>query len=240
MKKIKFVANRPWLKKDDISVPEPILRTLPKWYTQASRFLKDSNGNFLKDPQGGKFPDWKACPAIYDIMGTGYVYKTPCDMHVTEENGIPKITIDSNINKTFIQPRQPMNNFKVPEGYYDHHFAWVGQWGVELPKGYSAIYIHPANRFELPFISTSGIIDNDNVILPGSLPFFIVKGFTGTIPAGTPFIQIIPFKREDWKSELVFEDPKKMAANNYANSLKYRRTNGGVYQTDVWQRRKYE
>lgn len=240
MKKIKFISNRPWLSKDSINVPEPILKTLPEWYRKADRFLKDDNGNYYTAPDGGKVSGWKSCPAIYDIMGTGYVYKTPCDIEVYEENGLPKIKIQNKIDESFIQERPPMQDFVVPHGYHEHHFAWWIDWAVELPKGYSAIYTHPLNRFELPFLSTSGVIDNDSVTLPGTMPFFIAKGFTGIIPAGTPFSQIIPFKRENWESEIVIENPNIMGVKNFQNSLKYRKPNGGIYQNEVWQRRKYD
>lgn len=240
MKRVKFWSNRPWQTKDSINVPEPAIKTLPEWYLNADRFFKDPNGDYYIGEDGGKIPNWKACPAIYDVMGSGYVYKTPCDIHVYEENGIPKIRIDDEQNKTFVQERPPMQQFQVPMGYHEHHFAWWIDWGMELPKGYSALYIHPMNRFELPFLSTSGIIDNDNVNLPGTMPFFIPKGFTGTIPAGTPFTQVIPFKREDWDSEVIIEDPYKMHMKNYENAMKYRKPNGGIYQKEVWQRRKYE
>lgn len=102
-----------------------------------------------------------------------------------------------------------MPQFIHPQGYYQEHFAWYPDWAVELPEGYSALYTHPLNRFDLPFFMTIGIIDNDKVNLPGTMPFFIAKGFEGTIPAGTPYAQIIPFKREDWKSEIIVEDIKK-------------------------------
>jgi hypothetical protein len=89
-------------------------------------------------------------------------------------------------------------------------------------------------------MNTSGIIDNDKVHLPGTMPFFILEGWTGVIPAGTPYAQIIPFKREDWKSEIVIENPAMLESKNMANSFKYRKINGGIYLNDVWERRKYE
>jgi hypothetical protein len=96
------------------------------------------------------------------------------------------------------------------------------------------------NRFDLPFINTVGIIDNDKINLSGSLPFFLQQGFTGTIPAGTPYVQIFPFKREDWQSEIVIEDPKILHIKNYKNSKKYRVKDGGVYKNEVWEKRTYE
>jgi hypothetical protein len=134
-----------------------------------------------------------------------------------------------------------MPQFPHPRAYHAKHFAWWADWAVELPEGYSALYTHPLNRFELPFLTTSGIVDNDKVHLPGTMPFFWLKGVRGILPAGTPYAQIIPFKREHWESEVhVSSDTEAMIAKNKANSAKYRKPDGGVYQREVWERRKYQ
>lgn len=240
---IKFVKNRPWLTLESDSTPKPTIKTIPDWYRKADRFaINPATDEHWIDPfVGGKVPTWKACPAIFDIMGTGYVYRTPCDIEVKEENGIPVLNVVDRRNKDFVQVRPPMPQFISPQGYYEHHFAWWADWAVELPEGYSALYTQPFNRFELPFMTTSGIIDNDKVHLPGTMPFFIVKGFTGVIPAGTPYAQILPFKRENWVSEI--EDKlshQELYEKNAKNSQKYRVPDGGVYQKEVWERRTYE
>jgi hypothetical protein len=112
---------------------------------------------------------------------------------------------------------------------------------VELPEGYSALYTQPFNRFELPFLTTSGIVDNDKVHLPGTMPFFVLKGVAGILPAGTPYAQIIPFKREHWESEVdVSLAQAEMSAKNRRNSERYRKPDGGIYLNEVWERRKYK
>lgn len=242
--KAKFVVNRPWLNDSSPSKPGPAIKTIPDWYRNADRFaMNPMTGKAWEMPNnGGKVPTWKACPAVYDIMGSGYMYKTPCDIEFYEDSSgnIHAKVLDEK-NKDFIQDRMPMPQFEHPTGYHQKHFAWWADWAVELPEGYSALYTQPFNRFELPFLTTSGIIDNDKVHLPGTMPFFIVKGFTGVLPAGTPYAQILPFKRENWESEVVTNfSPMEMMQKNQENSAKYRVPDGGVYQREVWERRKYE
>ena len=112
---------------------------------------------------------------------------------------------------------------------------------MELPEGYSALYTHPLNRFELPFLTMSGIVDNDHVRLPGTMPFFFLKAVTGIIPAGTPYAQIFPFRREHWQSEIdVSLSQPEMSAKTRANSTRFRQPDGGVYLREVWERRKYQ
>jgi hypothetical protein len=240
-KTIKFISNRTWLTEDSESKPGPTGKNIPVWYKDADRYAMKPDGEPWIGPDGGRVVTWKACPALYDIMTTGYVYKTPCDIEFfMNDYGVISAKVLDDQHKDFLQVRSPMPQFEVPWGYYDHHFAWWADWAVELPAGYSAIYSQPFNRFDLPFLTTSGIIDNDKVSLPGTMPFFVAKGFTGIVPAGTPYAQIIPFKREDWKSEIVIENPSDLYTKNMANSFKYRKPSGGVYQREVWERRKYD
>jgi hypothetical protein len=240
---IKFVKNRPWLTSNSDSVPKPTIKTLPDWYRKADRFaINPHTKEHWQDPMvGGKIPTWKACPAIFDVMGAGYVYRTPCDIEFYEEGGTLKVKVSDPRQKDFIQIRPPMHQFTPPMGYHEAHFAWWSDWSVEVPEGYSVLYSQPFNRFELPFLTTSGVIDNDKVNLPGTMPFFVVKGFTGVIPAGTPYAQMLPFKREDWQSEVDDKiSHREMSLKNDKNSRKYRVADGGVYQKEVWERRVYE
>jgi hypothetical protein len=221
-----------------------MLKTLPEWYRQADWFVPDPvTGKPADAPDGsGKMPTWKACPAMLDVMGTGYTYKTPCDIEFAEDaaGNIQGRVLDPQY-RDFLTDREPMPQFVHPRGYHSKHFAWWADWAVELPEGYSALYTHPLNRFELPFWTTSGIVDNDKVHLPGTMPFFFLKGLHGILPAGTPYAQIIPFKREHWESEIDLSlSAEQMTAKYKANAAKFRRPDGGVYQREVWERRKYE
>lgn len=240
--KITFIADSYAVDPNDNETdPGPIVKTIPEWYKEAPRYYKDPSGKNYKDPEGNNVHSWKSCPVLYDGMGTGYAFKTPCDLEFTRDSqGIPHVKILDDRFPNFVQERPPMPGFTVPWGYDQHHFAWYGEWAVRLPTGYSALYVQPINRYELPFETTSGIIDNDSVNLFGTVPFFIAKDFSGILPKGTPFLQIIPFKRENWKSDYEYPDMMKIYNDNMANIAKYRTSKGGVYLNEVWDRRKYE
>ena len=240
--KIKFISNRFWLTKNSKSIPVPSSKDLPEWWSKGDRFFKDPSTNeYATFEDGSKMPTWKACHSFMDAMISGYSLVTPCDIefYINEEGFIDCKTNDKK-NKSFCVVRDPMPQFQHPKGYYTRHFSWLIDWGVELPEGYSALYLTPMNRFDLPFVNTVGIIDNDVVHLSGNIPFFLLEGFTGVIPAGTPYAQIFPFKRENWKSEIYIEDPKILPKKNHDNSLKYRIPNGGVYKNVDWHRKSYE
>jgi len=239
---IHFLSNRAWIKKDDPSSPSPMIKHMPKWFREADRFAKHPvTGEFWIGPDKGKVPTWKACPALFDIMSTGYALVTPCDLefYINDKGKIDVKILDSK-HASFCVTRPPMPQFEHPHGFYRDHFAWFPEWAVKAPEGYSVLYSSPFNRYDLPFMTVAGIIDNDKVNLPGSMPFFLRDGWTGVLPAGTPYAQLLPFKRDDWSSEYVFEDSNTLMKKNMENSKKYRIPDGGVYKNDVWTKRTYE
>lgn len=254
MKIISFISNRPWHTKDSKLKPISTSKLIPKWFKDADRFAKMPNGQYINAPsyacpvprEGttddyGRLPTWKACPALLDIFTTGYSLVTPCDIEFfLNDAGQIDVKIEEPMYKSFAMRRAPMLQFFHPEGYYDYHFAWTSDWAVKVPAGYSVLYVSPLNRYDLPIMTVSGIIDNDKVNLPGSMPFFVQKGWTGILPAGTPYAQLFPFLREDWKSEVIIPTTQEMMNDNIENSKRYRVPDGGVYQKEVWTKRLYE
>jgi hypothetical protein len=252
--KVVFRSYRPWLDKNSKSTPSPTQSVVPQWYKDADTFVKTQDGEYVKAPKEvcpfakegtiddyGKIPTWKACPAMLDAFLTGYVFRTPCDLTFFKNSqGIIDVKVESEQYRDFCTSRPPMAQFEHPQGYYKNHFAWFADWGLELPEGYSAIFMTPMNRFDLPFLNTTGIIDSDKVHLLGSFPFFIIEGWEGLIPAGTPYLQVLPFKREDWEHEIRILDSSEMYTNMVNNANFYRQPDGGVYKSKIWSRRKYK
>jgi hypothetical protein len=249
-----FRSFRPWLNNKSISVPVPTQKEIPDWYKKVDRFLKTPNGEYLKATKEicpfpknetiddyGKIPNWKACPAIMDGFLTGYVFKTPCDLKFFKNSyGIIDVEILDQQYRNFCTQRPPMLEFEHPKGFYKDHFVWSLDWGLELPKGYSALFMTPMNRFDLPFINTTGIVDCDKVHLLGSFPFFIAEGWEGTIPAGTPYLQVLPFKRENWDHKIDILDQSEIYNKMIDNANFYRQPDGGVYKNKVWSKREYK
>jgi hypothetical protein len=249
-----FRPSRYWTNKDSNSTPGPTQDVVPEWYKDADRFAKMPNGQHYKASKQvcpvakegttddyGFIPTWKACPAILDGFITGYVLKTPCDLTFFKNaQGIIDVKVEDSKCKEFCTARPPMAQFEHPLGYYENHFAWTGDWGLELPEGYSALLMTPMNRFDLPFLNTTGIVDNDNVHQLGTFPFFIRKDWEGTLPAGTPYMQILPFKRENWEHKIEILDPETIYKERTENVKFYRQPDGGIYKNKVWSRREYK
>lgn len=212
--------------------PEILVPTkthVPQWYKDAEIWV---DGKI-----GVKNHALKTCAPFLDALTIGYVFVTTDDLLVEyTEFGEPFVTWRDGSN-VLLSHRTPDNQktLPIPPGCNPRHFAWVLQGSIELPKGYSAIYTHPFNRVELPFVTLTGIVD-DVPISAGNLPFFFKEGFEGVIEKGTPFLQVIPFKREDWKAEKD-ESLLKRAELSQKQSLSVLK---GWYKQNIWKKKTYE
>lgn len=237
MPKITFHSNKVYNEENSILNPQPAKKVVPKWFSESSRYWFPENKDILS---------FKACPALVDAFLSGYVFKTPCDLYFYKDSVPDDSNVTYNINvlkepgyDDFCAPRPDMPGFPKPSGF-DKHFHWFPNWMPGLEPGYSALYVHPLNRFDLPFITVSGIIDNDKMNTPGLMPFYLKEGFEGLIPKGTPFIQIIPFKREDWESEEKMYPIEEIYERHLYQLNKFRVPNGGAYKKKVWSRKRYD
>jgi len=171
--------------------PAPIKSFIPEWYTHAERYYKTERNE--------EMPGLKTCAPFLDAMISGYALVTQEDLYVSrDEEGNLKLEWES--NEVFVGERKGLSGHTMPRpaGHEHNHLIWSGRWGWKTPKGYSTLVVHPLNRFDLPFTTMSAIVDTDEYSAWGNIPFFIKKGFEGLIPAGTPYAQIIPIKRDSW------------------------------------------
>lgn len=214
---------------------EPIKKVVPDWYKKAERFI------------GGKFnPDElnfnvKSCMPFLDTYLTGYYVPCPVDLWVTYENDVVDIKFRKNLHgprSTPINVRGPESTpgMQAPPGFYDRHFTWLTKFTIKSPKGYSLLITQPLNRTDLPTYTLSGIVDAENAMYGGNIPFFVKKGFTGLIPEGTPIMQIIPIKRESWK---LVENNDVSKEGLYIEN-KSTASMGGFYKKNLWKKKDYQ
>jgi hypothetical protein len=238
MNKIIFHSNRMYNFEAREFAPVPAIQKIPKWFSSADKYETNEMGQTLLKWDGGRIGSFKSCPALLDIFNLGYLLVTPCDLKFYIKDNSPYVEVPKRF-KDFCQERPPMKSFPSPHENYDKHFHWFPGWATELPDGYSAIYTHPINRFDLPFTTVSGIIDNDKMNFSGFMPFFLQKKFEGTIPAGTPYAQVIPFKREDWEMDARKHTYEEMYERHIMAGNLLRTKDGGEYKKSMWSKKKY-
>jgi hypothetical protein len=179
---------------------------IPAWYKDLPRFVNNSDIPYKS--QGAA--DIKMCSPFRDAIIHGYLLTTPCDLEVTwMADGTPEVTWNPEYPFSVVHCRGNIETknvqafgMPVPIGCSPFLFAFDAMWGIETPLNYSVLITQPLNRYELPFMLTSGIMDTDMWKHAGRIPFFIRKDFEGIIPKGTPFAQIIPISRDDWEKEI--------------------------------------
>jgi hypothetical protein len=230
MPKITFHSNRPYNKNNDPLGPTPAKKNVPQWFSESSRYWFPEEKDTLS---------FKACPALVDVFVSGYMLRTPCDIYMTKDSSGLTIQVTEPGYEDFCGSRPDMVGFPKPNGF-DKHFHWYPNWMPGLEQGYSALYTQPMNRFDLPFITISGIIDNDKMNTPGLMPFFLKEGFEGLIPKGTPFVQIFPFKREEWDSEEKMYSLEEIHERHNYQANMFRVPEGGAYKKKIWSRKRYD
>lgn len=217
MKKITF-------RSEDVTVdwvkPEPVVKNIPQWF-------KDI------DPVIDNQMTVKRCVPVLDAFTTGYVFKTSADVFYDSET---KRFVDNGISETVTFHKDfQLDGWSFDENVEPHPYKWINKFHLKTPKGYSILFTHPLNRTDLPFVTMSSVVDTDNFPLSVQFPFFIKKGFHGLIPAGTPIIQAIPIKREDWQSDYGNEEESYV----YKDMWKWLDPPMAKYKRMFWNRKNY-
>lgn len=228
--------------------PEPSKNTIPEWFTSADKHKKMPNGLyelglFMEDGKQivERVLSWKSCPALLDAVLSGYILKTPVDININQVDGKPVI-VNAEECSYFCGIRGYQDGFPTPDGYENLQLNWIVNWMPKVPEGYTTLWTHPLNAFDLPFISVSGFIDTESYIQKGKLPFFIKKDFEGVIPAGTPYIQVFPIKNEKWEMDLKSYTEEEIEQNDIMDFNEYNPQNSSKsnYKKKFWVKKQYE
>lgn len=210
---------------------QPMIKNSPDWYKLAKRWAKDANGK--------EWPGIKHCIPFLDGLTTGYGVFLAEDIWVEiQEDGNPVIK-HNNTERGPVNNRPPEVTDPAPHppGCYPEHYIWSLSVSIEIPEGYSALFTHPLNRWDLPFVSTSAIVDDYNV--PGAnMAFHLKRGFEGKIPAGTMIAQLIPFRREEWVSKEVTNN--KLWGKAHWKTVSEKELMDGWYRKNIWKKKSYK
>jgi hypothetical protein len=188
---------------------------VPEWYKKTPAFFEGTKANQIP-----RHKTVKGCTPFLDTLTVGYMLTTLVDIAVEQVNGEPYLSwkIPTQLdNMKLVELRGPggLSKEAFPAGCSDLEFNWWTNVALKVPDGYSMLFTHPLNRYDLPFYTMSGMVDGGFPMQNGKIPFFIKKGFEGIISRGTPYAQIIPFKMESWKMESS-ETLYKESEDNYS------------------------
>lgn len=206
--------------------PQPAIRFIPEWYKKTAPWLGKTN-----------HPDTvatiKTCVPVLDALTAGYIISTPCDVFYSLIDGEPHFRTPVGQQIIEFHPRKqahlhPKNNeYRYPK--------WLNGFGIQTAKGYSCLFVSPLHNPNPWFEILPGLVDTDTYIDVINFPF-VMKNPTEEclIPAGTPIVQIIPIKRNDWEHKVSNEKRKVTNVHNFINSMFFNR-----YKHYFWHRKSY-
>lgn len=217
--------------------PVPAKKIIPEWYKNTQSYL----GNEKKpDGNANTTATIKKCIPVFDAITSGYIITTYADIFVSRK------MVEINSNEVSMSPWyewpstesiqfHPIIQASLhPKNQNAPYPKFMNPWTIKTPKGYSCLFIPPMHR-ETPFNILPGVVDTDTYTFPVNFPFVLSNpDFEGLIPAGTPVVQVIPFKRNSWTSSFdintMFNDV----------NLKVRSHFFDKYKSFFWHRKNYK
>lgn len=229
MKDILFENGEP-RNTSELFWPQPADKFLPDWYKDLSPYYDKkirSNGQASVTA--------KKCMPLFDSMTSGYILSTYCDIDVSKEEGVYYFKWKPKVDLIDSHPGQQTGSYPGIDSKIGT-VKYMNPWLIKTPPGYSCLFLPPMHR-DNNLVILPGIVDTDKYTDFINFPFYVKEGFTGVIEAGTPLVQVIPFKRDSWKSkrgksELLIEK------TDVHNLIWSKFVNG--YKNFYWSRKSYE
>jgi len=233
-KKILFKASQTYIENNQDILPTLSKLNIPKWFKNLNH---DTTNTTVK-----------GCMPFLDSLTAGYILKMPVDYYVEHNvtvDGEKKTGFSSsaefinqesskiNLNFNGIQNDHSINQLKdSPHVKKNHNLPIhkiLNPWIIKTPPGYSTLFTPLLNNQDDRFSIIPAIVDTDT--FENEINFPIVfngdkyKELKTLIKRGTPYVQIIPFKRDNWKMSIKSIDEneldkkrayyKKLLVNNY-------------------------
>lgn len=189
-------------------LPPPVLaRTgLPTW-------VKAMPGMAESELLAAPVRTVKHCPPFLDAMQHGILMPLAADVEVRDRTfhwdwDVP-ILKESRLTRSPIGVHLPDQLNGVPFGRADRFAVKFNNfWSIELPDGWSMLFMHPLNREDLPFRTLAGRVDCDK--FQGGFVHFpalwVDDGFEGVLRKGTPVAQAVPVPRAAIKLDIAALD----------------------------------
>jgi len=239
MIKIEFIPKYRLYKK---AFPEPVsvASSIPEWWKHQESYL-NNNQDIHK---GTMMLTIKKCQSIFDSMTFGYYLKCPMDIFIDATGDKIKVELTSEImglHQQYILShhlKEQMSKYPIPDYFHEEIIRIHPMWLVKTEEGHSALFISPMHAEDSPIKAISGVIDTDAYASDGYLSFFVKKGFKGIVKQGTPIIQVIPFKREDWESSI--SDDRQSDTKLKEKTLQVRSVFQNGYRMKFWKKKTYK
>lgn len=173
-----------------IAPPIPAAKSMPDWFRALPAI----------DPAARSATNHgltiKRCMPFLDAMTAGWIIPLAAEVRIAVSDGGRKVDCGWEFDRTMISNHdagQVAGHPRLPSPPIKFH----NHWTIVTPPGWSCLFVAPLNRTHPGFDMLSGIVDTDSYRSPVHFPFFppAADGLY-TIDAGTPIVQVIPFRRD--------------------------------------------
>lgn len=191
--------------------PRPASKHIAKWWKRISTKPELPGGqqtNLPRDQLGQVSMTAKHCLPLLDGMSLGYTIVAAVDINVRTSSDGRHMEINCGNTYNGASQHDPfqLGGERAP-GYPMPAIKFHNPWMIKTRPGYSTLFVPPLNWIgedEDRFTCFAAVVDTDeypkHVNFPG---LFHKRDFNGVIPAGTPLVTAIPFKRADVPKEVV-------------------------------------
>lgn len=216
--------------------PRPAAKFVPEWYKKKP--------DFTKCPRTTKntAATIKQCVPVRDYLTSGYIIPAWTDFHIVKSEG--GRFVDNQRASDEVEDRYNIgihyhNRDQVIDTPIDKFtdgellVKICNPWLFTTPKGYSTLFMSPF-YMETDITILPAIVDTDMHEILINFPC-VVTSDDARLDKGTPFVQAIPFKREDWGSTVSAFDPHSLY-KKHVNFLTHIKS---LYTKKLWQRKRY-
>lgn len=185
--------------------PKPAHKNIAGWWKKIPTHLPATSGE-QRDQFGAPAMTAKKCLPLMDGMSLGYTLFTAVDINVvTSDDGKHmRVTSGPTYSGASMHNVNQLGGPTAPQ-YPSPAIKFHNPWVVKTRPGYSTLFIPPLNDVdEDRFLCLGAVVDTD--VYPKQVNFpalWLKRGCDLLIPAGTPLVTAIPFKRADVPREMV-------------------------------------
>jgi hypothetical protein len=243
--KIKFITTEFAKDIEDIK-PIPAHQHMPNWF-------KNAPINKVGDITV------KGCMPLQDSMTSGYLLRLPQDM-IVHYNVMDEVEKKKIIKIDFAMGQHMMQDLsfqQVAENHDPHQVGGtesylaqenspkgvcpipkiISPFKIITPSGWSCLFVPPLHREEDYFRILPAIVDTDTYPQVINFPFIFNRhkypSFVKKFERGMPYVQVIPFKRNNWKMEVSYEKEFNRGSLNWATKILNR------YKSIWWNKKRY-
>jgi len=180
--------------------PVPAKKFLPDWYKKLEAVLDNSDDS---DFAPAKSATIKNCVPVQDMITSGYIIRTPVEYEVKAEQKEDIEVLKARCPEAFHIHGHYHHQFPVQtQGKCKSYLKITTGWRIETPPGYSCLITQPFYFMEERFTVLPAIVDTDSYDGYVEFPIYANTTEQFCISPGTPLVQIIPFRREEWNSSI--------------------------------------